>query len=133
MEKAKKLVMSVGLALMVLGFYTAPVFAQLSPGNSDISGIGLEQGGGPKDLTGVIGVVLSAIKWFYTIIFIVAVVMILYAAFIYITSKGDEKKVGAAKKQLIYAIVGMAVALLSYAIVSVVRSTVASTSAGEIR
>lgn len=132
MEKAKKFVVSVGLALMVLGLYAAPVFAQLNAGSSDVSGIGIQDQGGPQNLTGVIGVVLSAVRWFYTIIFIVAVVMILLSAYTYVTSKGDPKKVGEAKQQLIYAIVGIVVALLSYAIVSVVKSTVSSTSSGQI-
>jgi amino acid transporter len=49
----------------------------------------------------------------YTLIFIFAVVFILLAAYTFVTSSGDEKKVEKAKKQIWYAVIAVAVALLS--------------------
>ncbi len=73
---------------------------------------------------GLVGVLLTAVKWVYTILFIVAVLFILLAAFNFITSKGDAEKVGTAKKQLLYAVVGIAVGLLAFAIVELVQNSI---------
>jgi NAD/NADP transhydrogenase beta subunit len=69
---------------------------------------------------------MTVVKWIYTIIFIVAVLFILLAAFNFITSKGDQTKVQTAKKQLLYAVIGIAVALLSYGVVNLVQNSLQS-------
>lgn len=51
-----------------------------------------------------------------------AVIMVIYAAFRYITSGGDGGKVASAKSTLIYALVGLAIAALAQLIVRYVLS-----------
>ena len=75
---------------------------------------------------GLVGVLITIVQWIYTILFIVAVLFILLAAYNFITSKGDAEKVGTAKKQLLYAVVGIAVGLLAYAIIELVRNSLSS-------
>jgi heme/copper-type cytochrome/quinol oxidase subunit 2 len=61
--------------------------------------------------------ILNNIKgWFAGIIFIIGIIMMLYAAFLYMTSGGDDSKIEKAKKTLVWGIVGIIVALLAYGI-----------------
>ena len=112
------------LVIGVLAINVVPAFAQvLIPGQTPPP-IVTQQG--PNSVGGWVQIVLTVIKWFYTIIFIVAVFFILLAAFHFVTSKGDPGKTKTARQELIYAIVGIAVALLSYGIVSFVQNSVSS-------
>lgn len=54
---------------------------------------------------------------------IIAVVMIIFGAFNYVTSNGDAGKVKTARDTILYACVGLLVAILAYAIVNFVIST----------
>ena len=51
--------------------------------------------------------------WLFTIFFALAVVFLVYAAFVYLTAGGNETRVGSAKNILIYAIVAIVVALVA--------------------
>lgn len=55
----------------------------------------------------------KAIRVFGTIVLVVAVVMILWAAFLFITGSGNEDSLKKAKTYLIFSLVGLAVALLA--------------------
>ena len=70
------------------------------------------------DLCYIIGILNTFITWAQVILFSVAVIMALYAAFLFITGKGEN--VAAARDVLIYVAVGVGVALLAYAVVPVV-------------
>lgn len=54
----------------------------------------------------------------------VAVLAVMYAGVLYITSQGDPEKVGKAKKALLWAIVGVIIIVLSYAIVIMINNVV---------
>ncbi|MFY9462516.1 MAG: hypothetical protein WAP51_04940, partial [Candidatus Sungiibacteriota bacterium] len=57
---------------------------------------------------------LNAIAgWFETIIFAIAIIMILVAAFQFLTAAGNEEKVSTARKSLMWGLVGIAVALFA--------------------
>ena len=56
------------------------------------------------------------------IVGVLAVAMIIFAGIRYVTSAGDKQRVGQSKNILIYSIVGLVVAILSYAIVNFVIS-----------
>jgi len=47
--------------------------------------------------------------------------MLLWAAFLWMTSSGDETKVGDARKTLIYALVGVAIAIVAKGLISIVQ------------
>lgn len=53
---------------------------------------------------------------------ILSVIMLIYGGLRYILSNGDSKKVDAAKNTILYAIVGLIIALLSYAIINFIIS-----------
>ena len=56
--------------------------------------------------------------WILLIVAIVAVAMAIYAGYILITARDDEKKPAMAKKMLLYSVLGVIVVLLSKAIIS---------------
>lgn len=55
---------------------------------------------------------------------IVAVIVIIIGAFKYVTSAGDAASIASAKNTILYAVVGLIVAILAYAIVHFVTSNV---------
>ena len=118
----KKLItLVVGLSLC-LSFAT-PVLAQdyitadelLQAG--DEGSIGEVAGLGEEDLTAVIARIIRAILGFLGI---VAVVIIIWGGFLWMTSGGTEEKVTKARKFIIMGIVGLAIVLAAYAIASFV-------------
>ena len=77
-----------------------------------------------RDLGGWLGVINTIAKWIYTIILVVSVIMILMAAFNYLTAGGDQAKVKKASQMLIYAVVGIVVAILAFSISTIVTGLV---------
>ena len=62
------------------------------------------------------------------IVGVIAVIMIIWGGIRYIISGGDSKKVTDAKNTILYAIIGLIIAVLSYAIVNFVMNALPSTS-----
>jgi heme/copper-type cytochrome/quinol oxidase subunit 2 len=52
----------------------------------------------------------------WTVMAIVAVVIIVFAGFQYISSNGDPQKASTAMKTILYAVIGLVVAVLAFAI-----------------
>ncbi len=61
--------------------------------------------------------IMNIVKWLLGFVGALAVLMIIVSGIMYITAAGDEGRVDSAKRYLVYAIVGLVVALLGYAIV----------------
>ncbi len=120
---SKKSLITIGLMVAVLALGIGTSAFAVNPG--DIPGP-IVNTVGPTSISGWVDVLITIVRWIYTIIFIVAVLFILLAAFNFITSKGDAVKTGTAKKQLLYAVVGIAVALLAYGVVTLVRTSLQS-------
>lgn len=83
------------------------------------SNIGIPSGAVAAPVTSyedVLGILDRVIVWFQSIIFIVAIIFILIAAFNFLTAGGDSSKVATAKTMIIWAAVGIAVALLAFAV-----------------
>lgn len=121
---SKKIFATIGLMVLafLIGSLALPVSA-VTPGQ--IPGP-IVQTVGPTSVTGWVDVLITVVRWIYTIIFIVAVLFILLAAFHFITSKGDPETTKKAKSELLYAVVGIAVALLSYGVVTLVQTSLSS-------
>jgi hypothetical protein len=83
--------------------------------------------GQPREIFVEGGIFTTAVDLLLFIVGVVAVVMIIFGGFRYIISGGNASSVTAAKNTILYAIVGVIIALLSYAIVDFV---VESFSAG---
>ncbi len=70
----------------------------------------------------LLAIILALLSWFAWLIGLLAVLSGLRAAFLYITSLGDEKRLNAAKSYLIYTTIGVGVAVLSFGIVGITRA-----------
>jgi len=68
---------------------------------------------GPTTLGGVTTIVDTVITWVQTIVFLIAILMIIWAGFTWMTAGGDEEKIKTARSMLLWALVGIAVALFA--------------------
>jgi hypothetical protein len=93
-------------------------------GDSTVPASPIESIDAGKELT------LAAIRWFYTIIFIAAIVVILMAALNFIRGGSDEKKLAVAKAQLKWAAVGIVVGLLATGVSVVIQEFLVTGAAG---
>ena len=84
--------------------------------------------GCPSDLFGDHGVFKQVTNTILYIVGIVAVIMLIIGGIKYLLSGGDSKKVTDAKNTVLYAIIGLVVCFLSFAIVNFVISTLPSGS-----
>lgn len=110
----KKLFVVFGLSLVL----AAPVLvsAQFDVPGEDLSAARFQTYGGAIDL------VEKAANWLLYIVIALAVVFIIYAGFLYLTSGGDQEKTEAAKNYIVYAIIGIAIALLARGIVLLAKN-----------
>ena len=67
----------------------------------------------PRNVQDLINVVNAIVGWFETIVFAIAIIMILVAAFQFLTAAGNEEKVATARKSLVWGLIGIAVALFA--------------------
>lgn len=97
------------LAFNAIGL--VPAFAQdLTVGNE----FSLLEGA-PTDARSTVRVIIN---YFLGFLGLIAVIMIMYAGFLYLTAAGSDDNTGKAKQIIIYAIVGIIVILASAAIVN---------------
>jgi hypothetical protein len=60
--------------------------------------------------------------WFAGIIFAVSVLVILYAAFLFITAAGNEEKITKAKGTIVSGLIGIFVAMLAFSVKAILIS-----------
>ncbi len=83
---------------------------------------------GLRSFDDIIGVLTQLIQWVFIILLVLAVLFIIMAAFSYLTAGGDEEKVAAAHKKVIYAVVAIAVAFLAQGVSFVVAQLLGQTT-----
>lgn len=88
--------------------------------------------GMPANLVGADGVFNKITSTVLYAVGIVAVIMLIYGGFRYVMSGGDSKKVTDAKNTILYAIIGLIVAVLAYAIVHFVLGAIDYTTGEEV-
>ena len=79
---------------------------------------------GPQGRWGVccmLNTLFTVTNWVFYIMTIIAVLMIVFGGFTYITAAGDPTKAGKGKSILTFAIIGLAIALIAKLIPSLVR------------
>ena len=103
-------------------------------GFSSVSAMTLREGaeaarcdGCPKDLFGDAGVFKQVTNTILYIVGIIAVIMLIIGGIKYVISGGVAKKVTDAKNTVLYAIIGLVIAFLAFAIVNFVISALPST------
>ena len=80
--------------------------------------------GMPTELIGDNGVFSRITNTVLLIVGLISVIMLVYGGLRYILSGGDSKKVTDAKNTVLYAIIGLIISLLAYAIVNFVLNSV---------
>jgi lysylphosphatidylglycerol synthetase-like protein (DUF2156 family) len=124
MKKLKTLIMVV----ISLGVFLAPVstsaavYAQATdPKTAVCEGVGLTGGTGCGDAvqanTSVSNIVRNVINILSIAVGIIAVIMIMIGGLRYVTSGGDSNSVNGAKNTILYAVIGLVIALLAQVIV----------------
>ncbi|MGO3702330.1 MAG: pilin [Candidatus Saccharimonadales bacterium] len=107
----------VATTLVVEAGLQQPAHAQLTMGNGANSARGDEQ---PESLEGDEGIFKQVTNVLLFLIGAVSVIMLIYGGIRYTISGGDQGSVTAAKNTILYAIIGIIVALIAYAVVNFV-------------
>ncbi len=114
MKKANKLLLPAALALLPL--------------SSAWAGTGSKAWAPPQNNSGAPSefedVVMNGTNWILGFITVIAVLFIIYGGIQYITAGGDENTMKSAKKTITTAIIGLVVAGLAYAIVTLITSDI---------
>ena len=105
------------LAFATAAFFSVQVLALGGLREGAAAARGADQ---PTELFGDTGVISQISSVLLFIVGIVAVIMIVVGGFRYIISGGDASQVQAAKNTILYALVGVIIAILAYAIVNFV-------------
>ena len=84
--------------------------------------------GMPAELIGDSGVFTRLTNTVLMAVGLISVIMLIFGGLRYITSGGDAKKVTDAKNTILYAIIGLVICVLSYAIVNFVITTIGGAS-----
>lgn len=85
--------------------------------------------GMPAELIGADGVFTRFTNIALYVVGAISVIMLIWGGLRYITSGGDSKKVTDAKNTVLYAIIGLIIAVLAYAIINFVLTTIDSVAA----
>lgn len=109
----KKIAASIAPALLLLGI-AAFAFAQTPPG--------LQTPGAVADLPALLLKIDTIVNLVFTALVVFAIIYIILAAFQFVTAGGDPNGVLQARSKLIYAAVGIIVALLAKSIPTVLKA-----------
>ena len=112
----KKFLSLITLAVILVSF-AAPVLAEGAP--NDITSKPVF-----TDVSGLLAFANTIINWIFTVLLVVAVVVILLAAFNFLTASGDEAKVKTAQRQLLYALIAIVIGALAKGLVLVISNLV---------
>ncbi len=71
--------------------------------------------------------VTLVLNWAFGLLIVIAVLFVIYAAFLYLTAAGDEDKTKKAKNYIVYAVIALVVGALARAVVAIVTSFLQTT------
>jgi len=99
-----------------------PVFGAI--GDTDVGPVGVIPAAGNINIWTLL---TKALNWFFNIVIIIAAILIVSAGYRYMTAGGDETKVKSAMNNLIFALVGIGVAVLAKGLIYIVSQFVTGT------
>lgn len=125
MEKLKMMIagllavplLAVGVTALVPA---GDVYAQSSINDGVTGGLAAADTGSSANTKGINGIVSTIINVLLYVIGLISVIMIIIGGIRYATSNGDANQVTSAKNTILYAIVGLVVAIFAWAIVNFV-------------
>lgn len=107
----------IGFAIILLASGLGAVIAGILGGTVETL-----EGTDTATTTDVIGVINTVAAWMYGVLMALGVVFVLYSAFLFLTSGGNQEKVGGARRALVYAIVALAIGVLAWGAESLVTN-----------
>ncbi len=110
------------LPILVCGVFAVAMVANVSALTLQEGAKAAQCDGCPSDLFGNTGVFRQVTNTILYVVGIIAVIMLIIGGIKYVVSGGDSKKVTDAKNTVLYAIIGLVVCFLAYAIVNFVIS-----------
>ena len=123
MKKTIKQLAAVAVVPVVgvtMGLNSTTAGAQVDEINKGIKAVG---GSNSSATLQVDEIVLAVVNWLLFAVGVISVIMLIVGGIKYATSAGDSNKVTSAKNTIMYAIIGLAVAVLAFAIVGFVTDT----------
>ena len=123
MKKTIKQLAAVAVVPVVgvtMGLNSTTAGAQVDEINKGINAVG---GSNSSATLKVDAIVLAVVNWLLFAVGVISVIMLIVGGIKYATSAGDSNKVTSAKNTIMYAIIGLAVAVLAFAIVGFVTNT----------
>lgn len=121
--KLRNVMIVAALAVGAVAFIAAPEAVYASPASEVEAGLNAAGGGGSTQSFG--SIVATVVKVLLYVIGGVSVIMIIIGGFRYVISQGDSSSVTSAKNTILYAVIGLLVAIFAYAIVSFVVNSFA--------
>jgi hypothetical protein len=101
----------------LLVFHFVPAFAQAGTPAGEAPAFILNKTGGTGSLRSL---VLTIVNFFLGFLGLLAVLMIIYGGVLYMTAAGEQGKIDKGKKIIMYAVIGIIIILLSFALVNTV-------------
>jgi hypothetical protein len=105
-----------GLSTILLTVFAGTAGAQLIQAGDVPSNIASATGGEGS----IRALILRIVDFALLFLGLIATIMIIYGGIGYVTAAGNEEKVGKSKKIIMYAIVGIVIVLISFALVNTV-------------
>lgn len=93
---------------------------QVGMGGSEVGSVFGESSGKPRDIRDIVIDIIKVILTFFALIF---TILLIWAGYKWMMSRGNENEVSAAKLQIKAAVIGLIVVLFSYAITYFVAET----------
>lgn len=103
-------------ALALVSFLPGVANAALLGAGDNVQSVSEETGGATSLRT----LILRMVNYFLTFLGVLAVIMIIYGGVTYVTAAGKDEALGNAKKIIMYALVGIVIVLLSFALVNTI-------------
>ena len=113
------------VAVLLVGVLVLPAVGDAQV-NTDV-GLGSTFGLGTTDL---VGTIIRVVQWVLGLLGLIAVIMIMYGGFLWMTAGGNEENVEKAKKLIIAGVIGLAIILSAYAIARFVVTSLQTATAG---
>ena len=106
----------VGAGIILLSVPLVALVMSIFNTTQTVTGCGLDTA-----TTTFMDTVIKLINWFSWFIGILSVAVGLYAGFTYMTGRGEPQKVATASKMIVYAVIGIAVAVIAFSIITIVK------------
>ena len=110
------------LALSLTSVAFAQPSAPIVPGGSLTDANNIGSTGNVTNTDTLVGVIMGLVNWMAWFVGLMAVLTGLYAGILFITAGGNAETVTKARNILLYAIVGIAVAILAFSLVTISQS-----------